>query len=546
MIVTYNGKNIEIKEKSTVLQIFKNEIENSENEVVLCKCDNEIKRLDYVVDSDCNIELLDVTSREGIHSYIKLVTYIMSKAIYDTYRDALVSVNYQLDDATFCKIDNMEVTEEMIQKIKNRMQEIIDKNIELKKVIMTQDEAKEFYKREKDLRGILQTDIKERDEVILYYCEDYYNYFYGELPLSTGIIKAFDIMKYKDGFLLRYPNTKNVNKLEAYVENKKKLTKLKEYSDIYKILKINTIYRLNKKILEDDAKETVLLSEALHEKKIAEIAEAISKDKNKKVILIAGPSSSGKTTFAKRLGIQLMLKGLKPVTLSVDNYFVEREQNPKDEFGEYDFECIEALDIELFNNHIARLLAGETVEIPCFDFTTGHKNYNGDYKKLLDDEVLVIEGIHALNDKLTSSIPDNTKYKIYINALTVLNTDYYNYISTKDIRLIRRIVRDSQFRGYSAETTIKMWQSVTNGEIKYIAPFQESADIMFNSTLIYELAALRNYALPQLLKIEKSCKDYADAQRLSELLQYVRPISTEYIPKNSILREFLGDGVFEE
>ena len=546
MQITYNDKKIEVNEKMSISEILKEEIENSENEVLLCKCNNEIKRLDYIVDSDCEVELLDVKSRDGIHAYIKLATYIMSKAIYDIYKEALISVNYQLDYATFCKLDNMEITQEMINNIKKRMQEIIDKNIELKKVIMTQEEAKEFYKKENVLRGILQTDIKERDEVILYYCEDYYNYFYGEMPLSTGYIKAFDIMKYKDGFLLRYPDVKNIYKLEPYVESKKKLAKLKEYSDIHKILKINTIYRLNKNIEKDNAKETILLAEALHEKKIAEIAENIAKDKEKKVILIAGPSSSGKTTFAKRLGVQLMLKGLKPVTLSVDNYFVEREFNPKDENGEYDFECIEALDLKLFNNHVSRLLSGDVVEIPSFDFITGHKEYKGNFKKLLDDEVLVIEGIHALNDKLTESIPKNKKYKIFINALTVLNTDYYNYISTKDIRLIRRIVRDSQFRGYSAEKTLKMWQSVTKGEIKYITPFQETADIMFNSTLIYELAALKNYALPQLLKIDKTCEFYADAQRLSELLLYVKPISTEYIPRNSILREFVGGSIFEE
>ena len=366
------------------------------------------------------------------------------------------------------------------------------------------------------------------------------------MPISTGYIKAFDIMKYRDCFLLRYPDVKNIYKLEPYTESKKKLAKLKEYSDIHKVLEINTIYRLNKKIEKDNAKNTILLAKALHEKKKKEITENIARDKEKRVILIAGPSSSGKTTFAKRLGIQLMLKGLKPVTLSVDNYFVERADNPKDENGEYDFECIEAIDLDLFNNHVSRLLAGETVEIPTFDFSIGHKDYKGDFKTLKENEVLVIEGIHALNDKLTEAIPSEKKYKIFINALTVLNTDYYNYISTRDIRLIRRIVRDSQFRNYGAEETLKMWESVTNGEKKYILPFQEASDIMFNSTLIYELAALKNYALPQLLKIDKTSKFYSDAQRLSELLQYVKPISTEYIPKNSLLREFVGGSIFEE
>ncbi|MDE5830524.1 MAG: nucleoside kinase, partial [Clostridia bacterium] len=304
------------------------------------------------------------------------------------------------------------------------------------------------------------------------------------------------------------------------------------------------IYRLNKSVEEDNGKETILLAEALHEKNISDIADQIAKNPKVKMILIAGPSSSGKTTFAKRLGIQLKLNGIEPKTLSVDNYFVEREQNPVDENGEYDFECIEAVDLKLFNEHILRLLAGEEVEIPTFDFATGHKMFNGNKMKLNENEVLVVEGIHCLNDKLTDAIPRDKKFKIYISALTVLNIDYYNRISTTDTRMIRRIVRDYKYRSYSAKDTIQRWKSVMAGEKKYIYPYQEEADAMFNTSIVYELGVLREYALPLLSEISSEEPEFAEAKRLMTLLNYFKPIDPEFIPESSIIREFIGGSVF--
>ena len=538
--VEYENKVLKIEKGIKVIDLLKEEIENAKIEVIACMCNNEVRSLNLELTEDCKLELIDLNSKNGMMVYIRGIMYIMSKALNELYPEALLTVNYQLSNAMFCELDNMKMTDEMINNIHARMQEIIDKNLEIRKVKMTLEEAKEFYEKENTLKGKLQIDTDNKFGASLYYCEDYYNYFFGVMPISTGYTKIYDIVKYKDGFIVRYPNWKTPTELSTFVENKKLLSTLDEYEDIYKLIGINTIYKLNKEVKKDGALDAILLTEALHEKKIAQMADNIAKDRKIKVVLIAGPSSSGKTTFAKRLGMQLRLNGIKPVTISVDNYFVEREENPKDELGNYDFECIEALDTKLFNEHLVKLLNGEEIQVPTFDFTVGTKRYNGETMKLGDDEILVIEGIHCLNDKLTSSVPKEQKYKIYISALTVLNIDYYNRISTTDTRLIRRIVRDNQFRGYSAKHTIKMWYSVNRGEEKYIYPFQEEANSMFNSSLIYELGVLKDYALPLLKEIKNTDPEYAEATRLIRLLSYFESIPEENISKISLIREFIG------
>ena len=387
---------------------------------------------------------------------------------------------------------------------------------------------------------------KEKDEMSLYFCEGYYNYFFGVMPISTGFIKLFDIMKYSNGFLIRYPSKKEPNKIMPYEETKKLLRTLEEYDDIYKALGVCNIDQINKIIREGKAKELILISEALHEKKISQIADQVAKNKEKRIILIAGPSSSGKTTFAKRLGIQLRLNGIKPKTISVDNYFVEREETPLDENGKLDFEALEAVDLKLLNDDLCKLLKGEEIKMPTFNFKTGHKEYLGNTMKLEEDEVLVMEGIHCLNDNLTPSIPTSQKFKIYISALTVLNIDYYNRISTTDTRIIRRTVRDNQFRGYNAKKTLSAWNSITAGEVKNIFPYQEDADVMFNTSLIYEINALRNYAISLFEQITPEDEEYSEAKRLCKFLKYFEQIDTEDIPKNSLLQEFLGNSIFEE
>ena len=518
--------------------------DDKEKNILACKYKNEIVSLDTEIEDTNTVLPIDITTRDGRRVYQRGILYVMGMAFNRVYPKALLTVNCQLSNSIFCSVDNMKVTTELVNNIKKEMQEIVDKNLPIKKIEMSKEEAEKFYQKERTLRGRLQLDNKYKDEVSLYFCENYYNYFYGVMPISTGYIKLFDVIKYHDGFLLRYPDKRSPDRIDKYIETKKLLHTLEEYEDIHRVLDINTIYKLNKKIEEGKEKELILLAEALHEKKISDIADKIVKRKGVKIILIAGPSSSGKTTFAQRLGIQLKLNGIKPITISVDNYFVEREDTPRDEKGNYDFERLDAIDLKLFNEHLSKLLKGEEVQLPIFDFKTGTKSFTGEKIKMRNNEVLVIEGIHCLNDKLTEAIPLEQKYKIYISALTVLNIDYYNRISTTDTRLIRRLVRDYNFRGYEALHTLKNWDMVNRGEENYIFPFQEQADSMFNTSLIYEISVLKKYAMPLLKAIDNTHPEYSEAKSLYELLKYFDDIGDEFIPKNSLLREFIGGSIF--
>ena len=544
MRITYENKEYEVQEGLTIREAFKEQIENSSvKDIIAARLNNTIESLNLPIKNDGEIEFINRSDRDGRIIYIRGLLFIMSKAFSEVYPEALLTVNYQLSNAMFGTVDNIEVTEEMISKVKSKMVEIINEDLPITKVIMTQEEAEEFYKKEATLKGKLQTDI-DKEKVSLYYCEDYYNYFYGTMPISTGFAKVFDFVKYRNGFLVKYPSVTEPDKLQ---ESLKLVSAMDEYDEIYRLMKINTVHRLNKKVRESKGiKELILFSEALHEKKIAEIANKIKEHGNVRMVLIAGPSSSGKTTFAGKLGMSLKVNGIKPVTISVDNYFVEREDNPKDENGNYDFECIEALDLKLFNSQLVDLLAGKEVKLPTFNFTTGKKEYRGNTLKLKEDEILVIEGIHCMNDRLTSLIPKENKFKVYISDLTVLNIDYYNRISTTDTRLIRRIVRDYKFRNYTAEHTLKTWYSVNRGEQKNIFPYQEEADCMFNSSIVYELAVLKEYAMPLLEEIPQSSREYSEARRLITLLKYFESVPSENIPNNSLLREFIGGSIFED
>lgn len=545
MQIKYKDTIYKVKKKTRIYEILKDEIANSKYAVVGAIFNNEYQNLNYAPEEDGEVKLIDISMKEGTKIYRRTLIYIMGMAFSRVCPDALISVDYQLSNEMFCEIDNMEVTKELIERVKAEMINLVKQNLIIDKRTMTRREAKAFFDETGTIRGKLQLDLKTNKKIYMHFCEEYYNYSYGIIANRTGVATVFDLCVYSDGFLIRYPSTSCIAKLPKKVKTKKLAWALEEYENIYQVLNVNTVYKLNQAILNGKIKDVIMLSEALHEKNIARIADKVAKNPNIKMVLIAGPSSSGKTTFAQRLGIQLRLNGLKPVTLSVDNYFVEREENPLDENGEYDFDCIEAVDIKLFNDHINRLLKGEEIEMPEFDFIKGTKRYKGKKLKLANNEILVVEGIHCLNDKLTSIIPQENKYKIYISALTVLNMDYYNRISTTDTRLIRRITRDYQFRGYSAKYTLNTWHKVNRGEERNIFPYQEEADTIFNTSLIYELAALKPAIMPLLEQIQKDEPEHAESQRIINILKYFEPIPEEYVPKNSLLREFLGGGDFE-
>ena len=546
MKILFKEKEYEINQKVRISELLENEIRQNEHPVVGAKFNNEYQNLDFEINQDGKVELIDISQKEGMNIYRRTLVYIMGKAFEEKYPDYKVQVNYQLDNAMYCTTENLEITDEFISNIKSRMAEIINENLKIDKIELSREEAEKFYDKNHTSKGRLQVDLEDNQIIYMYKCGEYCNYFYGEVATYTGITKIFDIEKYSKGFLIRYPSTSRPYVLPPYKQTKKLAWALEEYDNIHKLLNINSVYKLNTAVKENRIKDIIMIDEALHEKKIANIADKIAKREGVKVILIAGPSSSGKTTFAQRLEIQLLLNGLKPVTLSVDNYFVERSETPRLEDGSYNFECIEAIDLNLLNDHLTKLLNGEEVEIPEFDFKVGTKRYNGKKMKLAEDEVIVMEGIHCLNDKLTSSIPKEQKYKIYISALTVLNMDIYNRISTTDTRFIRRMVRDYQFRGYSAKDTIDIWPKVNNGEVKNIFPFQETADSIFNTSLIYELGALKDIAMKLLNEITPEDKQYAEAKRMMNMLKFFESIPAELIPTNSLIKEFLGGGDFRQ
>ena len=394
MKIQYKDKIIEIEKPMPISQLLKDEIKNSNCAVLTATFNNEYKNLESEIETDGKIDLIKVSSKEGMKVYRRTLVYIVGKAFEKICPNKKMEVNYQLSNAMFCDIVDGEVTDKFIEELNQEVRRIVKEDIPIRQVVMNREEATRFFEETQTSKGRLQLDLEENNEIFMYYCEDYYNYCYGTLANRTGCVKIFEIVRYNDGFLVRYPSQKEPDKMPKFVKNKKLAWAMEEYDDINKIMKIDRVYRINDAIEKGTIKDIILLAEALHEKKIAKIADNIAKNKNIKMILIAGPSSSGKTTFAQRLGIQLKLNRIKPVTISVDNYFVERKDTPRDENGEYDFECLEAIDLNLFNDHLTRLLNGEEVEMPEFDFYEGTKRYNGKKLKLEKDEVLVIEGIH--------------------------------------------------------------------------------------------------------------------------------------------------------
>ena len=543
--VKYDNLVYDVEEGTKVIDFIRKNLTVNEDSIMACKIFNEVKSLDFQLEKDTTLQLIDTTTSDGNRIYVRGLTFIMLKAFEELYPEVKLLVDYALSHSLYCEAaSDVEITNNMIEKVTEKMQEIVSKDLPFEKHVLPLEEAKEIYKKNNRYDKIELMENRTKSYVSIYSCGDTYNYFNGVMPISTKYMKYFRIEKYENGILLIYPRKYSPTEIIEVKETKKLYRSFEEYEKIHRVLNVSNVTELNHWIKSGNIGELIRISEALHEKKIAQIADKITEDPNKRIVLIAGPSSSGKTTFAQRLGIQLRVNGIRTITLSMDNYFVDRHKTPKDENGNYDFECLEAIDIPLFNEQLNGLLNNEEVDLPMFDFETGTRKYPGNKVKLHENEIVVVEGIHGLNENLTKEIPRENKFKIYISALTTLNIDDCNRVSTADSRLIRRILRDYKYRGHGAIATLKMWPSVRNGEEKYIFPFQEDADMTFNSSLVYEQAVLKSYLEPILAAVGHDTPEFSEAKRLYEFLGYFLPVPTDEIPINSIIREFIGGGCF--
>ena len=514
-----------------------------EDDIILGIVNGRLRELNKKIKSDCELSFVTTADRDGRRTYRRSVVLLLQRAIYDVYGSMTqLHVMHSLGEGYYCQLEKS-VTEHDIDRIVCSMYSFVEKDLPITKHSAKTQYAEQLFKEKglHDKERLLH--YRRSSRVNLYELDGVVDYFYGFMAPSTGMLKYFDIVPYESGFVLLFPGA-NSRSVEPLVTSNKLFHTLDDSREWSKMLGIGTIGSLNDAIAAGRGQEIMLLQEALMEQKIGNLAAQIASDDKKKFVMIAGPSSSGKTSFANRLSIQLIAKGRKPHPLSLDDYYVDREFCPKNPDGSFDFECLESIDIKLFNEDMNRLLKGEAGYMPSFNFKTGKREYRGRKLTLGADDILVIEGIHGLNDRLSQLIPPEHKFKIYISALTQLNIDEHNPLSTTDERLIRRIVRDARTRGTNAMETIAMWPSVRKGERENIFPFQEQADVMFNSALVYELAVLKVYAEPLLFGIERDCPEYLEAKRLLKLLDYFLPMPADGIPNNSLLREFVGGSCF--
>lgn len=514
-----------------------------EDDIILGIVNGRLRELNKKIKSDCELSFVTTADRDGRRTYRRSVVLLLQRAIYDVYGSMTqLHVMHSLGEGYYCQLEKS-VTEHDIDRIVCSMHSFVEKDLPITKHSAKTQYAEQLFKEkgQHDKERLLH--YRRSSRVNLYELDGVVDYFYGFMAPSTGMLKYFDIVPYESGFVLLFPGA-NSRSVEPLVTSNKLFHTLDDSREWSKMLGIGTIGSLNDAIAAGRGQEIMLLQEALMEQKIGNLAAQIASDDKKKFVMIAGPSSSGKTSFANRLSIQLIAKGRKPHPLSLDDYYVDREFCPKNPDGSFDFECLESIDIKLFNEDMNRLLKGEAVDMPSFNFKTGKREYRGRKLTLGADDILVIEGIHGLNDRLSQLISPEHKFKIYISALTQLNIDEHNPLSTTDERLIRRIVRDARTRGTNAMETIAMWPSVRKGERENIFPFQEQADVMFNSALVYELAVLKVYAEPLLFGIERDCPEYLEAKRLLKLLDYFLPMPADGIPNNSLLREFVGGSCF--
>jgi uridine kinase len=507
---------------------------------------NTLRDMHYPLENDCELELVDITTEKGLRIYRRSVAFLLIKACRDLFPQRTLMVKHTLSNGLFCEFLNENTTDDEIHHIQERMQEIIQLDLPIHRYLLGKEEACQIFADQGQIDKMKLLEYRDKVNAHIYEMDGFREYSYGYMVYRTGMLDKFKLLNYPPGMVLRTPEKDDIDLVQPYHEQKKLTVIHQEAKEWVEMLQTPHLSALNDIIEQGDIDDIIKVNEALHEKKIAYIADEICSNPNIRLVLIAGPSSSGKTTFAQRLLIQLRVNGRKPVSISMDNYFLDRCNTPRDENGNYDFESLDAMNLELFNEHLTRLIDGEEVELPVYNFKKGCCEWRGIKIKVPSGEPIIIEGIHGLNDRLTWRIPQEQKFKIYISALTPLNLDYSNRIPTTDNRLLRRIIRDARTRGYGALDTIKCWPSVRRGEEKNIFPFQENADVMFNSSLVYELAVLKPYAESLLLDISDEYPEHVEAKRLLRFLSFFRAIEPNNIPLNSILREFIGGSWFRD
>lgn len=542
------GCNYNVEAGMTLKEIKKIIYPENHNHILGALINHQLKDLQYIVMNPLKVNFIDITTLDGYSVYSRSLIFVLYKAVSNIFPRKSLRTEYVISNGIYCRLGNKDLSlePEIVDSLRNEMQKIIDTDIPIIREDVPTEKAVQIFRKQgfKDKADLMET--RGKLYTSLYYLDGLSDYFYGTLAPSTGCLKTFDLIPYKNGMLLRLPDRHNPQELLPVIPQDKLFNVFSEYKRWGKILETTDIGSLNKLIENKFAGPIIKISEALHEKKISQIADQIkARQKHVKVILIAGPSSSGKTTFGKRLAIQLMVNCIKPINLSLDNYFVNRELTPRDENGEYDYESIDALDIATFTDNIQRLLAGEEVEIPKFSFETGQRYYDGEKLRITKQNVIIVEGIHGLNPKLTQLLPPEALFKIFVSALTSIAIDNHNLINPSDNRLLRRMVRDYKYRNYSALDTLKRWESVLLGEQKHIVPYQEEADAIFNSALTYELGTLKLQAEPLLREVTQQHPEHSKALRLLKFLSYIRVVPPREIPPTSIIREFLGGSSFK-
>ena len=541
-----NKKTVNISIGSSLSEIFKEINLKMEFGPISAKVNNKVEGLNYRVYNNKDVEFLDLHSHSAMRAYTRTLFFILCKAANDIFPNKKMVIDIPVSNGYYCDLQiGRGLTEDDVERIKARMKEVIDAQMPIHRHECTTEEAIGIFESVGDEAKVKLLKSSGKLYTIYYDIDGYKDYYYGTMLTNTSQIYLFDLVKYYDGMLLRIPTTSDPSKLGELIRQDKLFDIFKEHHRWQDILGLRTIGDFNYAVEKGYTTDLINLAEALQEKKISRIAERIAEQKNVKMVLIAGPSSSGKTTTCKRLSIQLLTNGLKPVGISLDDYFVDRDKTPKDETGEYDFEHVEALNIPLLNQQMNALMAGEEVELPKYNFQTGKSERSGRRLKLKGNEILVVEGIHALNPMLTAQIPEECKFRVYASALTTILLDDHNYVPTTDNRLLRRIVRDYKYRGVSAKDTIRRWPSVRAGENKWIFPYQENADVMFNTAMLFELAVIKSQVEPLLEQVPENCEEYSQAYRLLKFLKYIRPIPNRQVPPTSLLREFLGGSSFK-